>query len=431
MNKTFYSYSFGCRVNQAELEKFNRDLINTGFEYDETSPSIYIINTCAVTEKAEKEVKKLMRQIKKNIPTTKIIITGCAATKWKKENKKIGGCDLLIENREKDHIVDLILRNMFVHPGSGFTLPPKDTSYFLNSKYLNSKRSILKIQDGCNRFCTYCIVPHLRGSPTSINLCTIVHEIKEIEKDINEVILTAVNTEAYGLDNSETLIDLIDKILKKTNIKRVSFGSINPWSINHEFIQYYRTIHGDNRFVDYFHIPIQSASDKILNLMRRDYTRADLKEKFNSLYKINPFILFGTDVICGFLEETDRDFEDTYNFLKDSPIAKFHVFRFSLRPNTKAYFLSKTLKEPTDSTKIARSKALIELGNKKYSQFQYKLIGNTFKAMFINECKNGFQPALLQNQMPILVQTPKDLLYEIKNVKILELRKEILIGEVV
>lgn len=429
---TFASFSFGCRVNQAEKEEIDRQLLSLGFRYDENNPSIYIINTCAVTQKAEREVRQFINQIRKKFPKTKIIITGCAATKWINEGIKFTFVDFLIDNVNKEYITELIkIKANFPFKGVPLQIargPLKNA--LATNKYLASKRLLLKIQDGCQRFCSYCIVPYLRGTPKSKKIKEIVTRIKSVEKEIKEVILAAVNTEAYGLDTGEPFTDLIRTILYKTKIARLSFGSINPWSINKEFINLYKKLANDQRLIDYFHVPLQSGSNKILKLMNRGYTREEFAEKLNTLVSPNPLAFIGTDVIVGFLNETDDDFEDTYNFLSDSPISKFHIFRFSRREKTAAFYMAKRLKEPSEEIKKKRAKILAELGRKKYHQFLERHIGKTFPALFLDKREENYQEALLANQIPALIKTEKNLTGEIKQVKIKRIKGGKLLGKI-
>ncbi len=487
-------FSFGCRVNQAEMQNIGSQLTKLGYQYSENKPDFVIINTCAVTKKAEKEARQFIYQTRKKFPKAKIIATGCGVTKWLKDKKlairkpsntqdklALGTRKniekllsekkniILIRNMDKDKIVSLISAKYKRQSA-------KQKHKSLSDKYLSSKRMLVKIQDGCNRFCTYCIVPYLRGKPASKSIKYLVSSIKKNEKKIKEVILTAINTQAYGIDTGENFIDLIRAILEQTNIKRVSFGSINPWSINKEFITFYKKQITDNkqqltdnlhehsgkkqktenkkqkannsdnhfkpatcnlkpatcnRLVHYFHIPLQSGSDKILKLMNRGYTRTEFLKKINAIQKINPMALIATDVIVGFLDESEKDFADTYNFLKNSPISKFHVFRYSSREGTAAYFMSKKLKEPPEEVKKKRAQVLIELGRKKYARFLGKHIGKIFPALFLDKKNNGLQVGLLDNQIPIMVKTSRNLKGTIKFVKAEKVQKYQLLGKLI
>jgi len=438
--QTFASFSFGCRVNRAEKEELDRQLLVLGFQYSEKDPSLYIINTCAVTAKAEREVRQFIYQTKRKFPKTKIIITGCAATKWINEGKKFPEVFRAIDNTNKEFIAQLIAGpapstssgQALVHPerkSKGSRHPQSSPILSLKDKFINSGRLFLKIQDGCQRFCTYCIVPYLRGEPKSERIKDLVTIIKNNEKEFKEIILTAINTEAYGFDTEESFLDLIRAILRQTKIARLSFGSINPGSISKDFLRFLEKKSLERRIIKYFHIPLQSGSNKILNLMKRGYTREEFLEKLNQLHQINPMAFLATDIIVGFLDENDRDFEETYNFLRGSPISKFHVFRFSKREKTAAFYMAKRLKEPTAAEKIRRAKTLSELSKRKYQAFLVKHLGKTFPALFLEKKIEGYQEALLDNQIPAFIKTSKNLVGEIKTIKIKKMNSDKLFGE--
>lgn len=453
MVSTFFSYSFGCRVNEAEKEEIDRQMLKAGFQYSSQNPLIYIINTCSVTHKAEREARQHIYQIKRKFPASKIIVTGCSATYWKKNNLVSDlPVDEIFDNLQKEYLVTLLLNRLSKQPNSN--LSGLNSGKIVN-KFIDSGRLLVKIQDGCQRFCSFCIVPYLRGKPKSEKIKEIVKKIyslssraersdlnhKEIASsprvlgaprndNVSEVILTAINTEAFGHDTGETFIDLAQSVIDKTRVPRISFGSIHPWSINKEFFTFYQSVLPKKRLVDFFHIPLQSGSNKILTLMKRGYTREEMIEKLMSITRLNDFAFIGTDIIVGFLEENDKDYEDTYNFLKESPINKFHVFRFSKRQNTAAYYLSERLYEAPDQVKRERAKKLIELGIKKYQLFLQKHLNKDFTALFLKKRENGFQEALLSNQIPVVIKTNKDNLSEIKNVRITEYKNERLFGTI-
>ena len=436
--KTFYSYSFGCRVNQAEKEALDRQLMNLGYEFDEKNPDMYIINTCSVTNKAEREAKQMVYQVRKNFPETKIVVTGCAATNWVKTRTEVQGVDMLIDNQNKEFMATLIEKRL---KGKDIALDglssAKNTYNSLSSityqdKFLRSKRLIVKIQDGCQRFCTYCIVPYLRGLPKSIPVQTIVDTLNNMEQDYKEVVLTAINTEAYGYDTKkENFLDLLKAVLEQTNARRMSFGSIHPWSFNEDFFKLYEQYAQSKRWVHFFHIPLQSGSNKMLGLMKRNYTREEFVEKLHRLEQMNPFAFIGTDVIVGFLEETDRDFQDTYDFMEKTPINKFHVFRYSVRQHTASSYMGKRLTEPTPEEKKKRAQALGDLGRMKYGRFLEKHVGNTFEALLLVRREGNWQHALLENQIPVKVKTDKDLVGEIRNVKVESIKSGNLLANVI
>jgi threonylcarbamoyladenosine tRNA methylthiotransferase MtaB len=424
MNKTFYSFSFGCRVNEAEKEEFDRQMLKAGFKYSVSNPSIYIINTCSVTHKAEREAKQHIYQVRRKFPASKIVVTGCSATYWKKNDLALNlPVDETFDNLQKDYLVQLLLKRQQQENRQSIKNP--------TSKFLDSGRLLLKIQDGCQRFCSFCVVPYLRGKPKSYSTKNLVSGIQKKEKHIKEVILTAINTEAFGYDTGETFINLIQKIINETRVQRISFGSIHPWSINRDFLKFYEKILPTKRLVNFFHIPIQSGSDKMLRLMKRGYTRDEMMDKLIAIKRINDFAFIGTDVIVGFLDETEKDFEETYSFLDKAPINKFHIFRFSKRQNTAAYYLSKRLYEAPNHVKQARAKKLTELGAKKYQQFLQRHINTTFDGMFLKYKTDSYQKVLLSNQVPVYIKTSKLHCSEIKKIKITEYKNGELFGKIV
>src|SRR3989339_1628228 len=433
---TFYTYSFGCRVNQAEKEVLDSMMQDQGYEINEAKPNVVIINTCAVTHKAEREAKQLIFKLKRENPTGQIVVTGCSATFWKKNSLlKDLPIDLLIDNVNKEFLVKILqkrLSNRATLNLGGYASVGKDKpKKAVFNKYLNSGRALIKIQDGCQRFCSFCIVPYLRGTPKSYKINEIVSQVKQFG-DLKEVIYTAINTEAFGYDTGEKLITLIDQTIEFTKISRISFGSIHPWSINNEFIDYYKNILPLKRLVNFFHVPIQSGSNKILNLMKRGYTREEMMEKLQKLHKINPLALIATDVIVGFLDETDKDFQETYDFLEKSPISKFHVFRFSNRNNTAAYYMAKNIKEPSNGIKMKRARILAKLGKEKYEKFLKKNVGRTSTVLFLNNKFDGYQEALLDNQLQIYIKVIKPIqLTQLYEAKILEYKKGKLFGRII
>jgi len=367
LTSTFMTFSFGCRVNEAEKVALDREFLDMGFAWCEKNPDFYIINSCAVTGKAEREVRQHIYQTRKKFPKTTIIVTGCAATNWIKNNSLIRGADFLTPNSKKQSI-PLIIQKMLPKTKQRVSPLPYqriNTLTQCHDKFLASGRLMVKIQDGCDRFCSYCIVPYLRGKPHSRLAHDIAKEIKQYDEHMREVILTAINTECFGKDTGETLIQLIDLILTKTTIPKISFGSIHPWSITDEFLDYYRSIIATNRFIPFFHIPIQSGSNVILKLMNRGYTKEEILKKLRKIKEINSKAFIGTDIIVGFPGETEKEFNETYEFLQNAPIDKIHVFRFSLRPGTAAEKLLKVYKEPTPKEKHERSKILLELNKQK------------------------------------------------------------------
>ncbi len=428
--ETFASFSFGCRVNQAEIEAMNLRLAEADFKYDEKAPDIYIINTCAVTNKAEREARQKIYQLRRKFPKIYLVVTGCSATHWNKLKRyQTLPVDLFLTNKDKDEAANKLIAlfdrgdhqeaQRIVYSRSNF------------DKMQSSGRALIKIQDGCHRFCSYCIVPYLRGLPKSTPIEKIVSRITSLDSNTKEVILTAINTEAFGQDTGENFTDLLRAVIEKSNIPRISMGSVHPWSVDEKFLDFYKKYASRKRLVNFFHIPLQSGSDKVLELMKRGYKSSEFEEKLARLQKINPQALIATDVIVGFLGENDKEFENTYQFLKKSPISKFHIFRYSKRTGTAADYLSRRIKEPDQSVKIKRAKKLRQLGDKKYNKFINGLVGLSMTALFLGNKKEEHSQALLENQVPIWIKTSKNLNGEIRNVIIESHKNSLLFGKII
>lgn len=397
---TFSTVTFGCRVNEAETEGMTKTLVARGFGVTKKNPDVVIVNSCAVTGKAEREVRQTIYQLRKKHPTASIVVTGCAATRWIRDEEIIAGHIQLVPNEKKRDIADVVCELIK-------TNGEISTGEYSSDKFGGSGRAMVKIQDGCHRFCSYCIVPYLRGKPVSKTIDEICTEIRTMDKEITDVTLAAINTEAFGKDTGETLIHLIDGVLNQTRVSRLSFGSIHPWSITEEFLSYYKTLSQNPRFVRFFHIPIQSGCQTTLTRMNRQYDIGKLGALMEDVKTIAPDTCIGTDVIVGFPGETESEFETTFEFLRQSRIDRFHVFRYSPRPGTAAVKMEKTLGSvPPDISKL-RSERLLVLSRKKFTEFGTSMIGKTGPALILKRRSATHQEALLWNQMLIEIATEK------------------------
>ncbi len=414
---------FGCRVNEAERAQIDLKLVEAGYHIDTHSPQVLIINTCAITGKAEREARQLIAQLKKRHPEAKIVITGCSATYWHQHNSAYAGmADLLIPNTQKPRLIEAIESKW------GFDAPGlKDAENEpLDDKFRYSRRLLVKIQDGCHRFCSYCIVPYLRGQPQSVPIKQIVQYVNSFAPSPSEVILSAINTESFGKDTGESLLDLIAAMKEQTHVPRIGFGSIHPWSLNTDFLQFYKdTLVNEPRFLPFFHVPLQSCSNPVLKYMNRPYKIEDIKESLNAIVMSKPDVFIATDIIVGFLGETDELFEETYRQLVSLPISRIHVFRFSLRPHTAADTLKKTLFEVPENIKKERAHRLIQLSNKKYAAFVKTLIGSASHALAIryDEKQKGTR-LLLHNQVEGFLPNKKVLPGKLLNVTIKSVKRE-------
>lgn len=400
MKKTFQSFVFGCRVNEAERIRFDNELYKAGFRVDLNNPSFSIINTCAITGKAEREAKQLIYSLKKRYPNTQVVITGCSATYWDKHKNNTQIADIVIPNNKKHDLAKLLTEAKVQNSDVNINTDQSP----IGDKFRQSNRLLVKIQDGCHRFCNYCIVPYLRGNPQSQTISDIVKYINSFTPTPSEVILSAINTESFGKDTKETLVTLIKRVLKETDVQRLGFGSIHPWSLTDEFISYYKTeLSHEKRFVHFFHVPLQSGSQTMLDLMRREYSLADILTRLNAIQSIRNDALIATDIIVGYLNETNALFEETRNTLKNSPISRFHVFPFSNRMHTSAYYMKRRMTEPAQTEKKSRSAILRKLSEQKYNQFVTRLHGKEAYALVIAQTVKGLR-VLTHNNIELIVK---------------------------
>lgn len=333
MSKIFLAVNFGCRVNAAETNQWSQLLINQGFVPStiHNPPSTILINTCSITKKGEIESLSKVRILHKKYPQSKIYVTGCANFEKLKNIPNV----LIYNNNQKEDLLNKL--------NSSYTPKIKD-------KFSHTHRFLLKIQSGCNQFCSYCIVPFKRSKLWSLKIDQAIKTVnKAILEGYQEIIITGINIDQYQYNFS----NLIKQILTKTNIKLISFGSIPINCIDQKFINLIKSY--PHRLPRFLHIPIQSGSDKILKLMNRPYVTKNILEKFRNLKSEIKNLKFGTDIIIGFPTETNKDFQDTLNLCKNINFSKIHVFKYSPRPNTKAQIIHDT--NPKISKQILNSRS--------------------------------------------------------------------------
>lgn len=405
---TFKTFTFGCRVNQAESIKIEEDLQKAGFKPagHRQSPDVTIINSCVVTQKAEKEVRQLVHRLRRENSESFFVVCGCAVNFWQKvrfpklpvalrQQKRAKRVSLWIKNEEKEKIAQILKEKL------AFTPILQCIGVKLLDRYQKSSRLIIKIQDGCNKFCSFCIVPYLRGKPKSKKISQITKEVKEAEKSgIKEVTLSGINLGLFGQDTNQRIPDLLSTLLKKTSIPRISFGSIYPEVINDKLIKLYINDwkRGNGRLCRFFHLPLQSGSEKILKLMGRKYGLKKFKSLVERIHEALPEVLISTDVIVGFPGEGEREFGETYKFLKGTSIFKFHVFRFSPREKTLAFKMEKEWGRVEEKVKKERARMLNELGKKKYQDFLTSLVGQKLRILLL-EKKGGIDIGMADNSV--------------------------------
>ena len=415
MNKIVYFITLGCKVNQYETNAMAQKFLDKGYKVIEEEipkesdikPDICIINTCTVTNMSDRKSRQMIRRVKEINPEAIVVAVGCYVQVAKNDIEKIPEIDLVLGNNEKTEIVKYV-ENYINKNTRQIELEDVSKSRnfadFGDVTYTEKTRAVIKIQDGCDRFCTYCIIPYARGRVRSRKPESVISEVKHIaSKGIKEVVITGIHIASYGKDfiDSEDenlknyrLIDLLEEINKVDGIKRIRLGSIEPLLITEEFVQRLEKL---EKICHHFHLSLQSGCDATLKRMNRRYTIEQFKHIVNLLRNTYPDVNLTTDIIVGFPGETEQEFEQTYKFLKEIKFYKMHVFKYSQRKGT----VAATMPNQIDGkVKEKRSKRLIELSDKNELEYNKSYIGKTVEVLFEEE-KDGIYKGHTQNYMVI------------------------------
>ncbi|WP_338812420.1 tRNA (N(6)-L-threonylcarbamoyladenosine(37)-C(2))-methylthiotransferase MtaB [Bernardetia sp. Wsw4-3y2] len=383
-------YTLGCKLNFSETSTIARQFEQRGYqrvEFSET-PDIFVINTCSVTENADKKCKQIVKQAKKTSPNSFVIIIGCYAQLKPQEIATIKGVDAVLGAAEKFRLFEVL--NDFEQKDTVQLCASEisqATDFNTAYSYGDRTRTFLKVQDGCDYNCAFCTIPLARGNSRSDTVENILKAAKEIAAtDVKEIVLTGVNTGDYGLINNErvhTFYELIQELDKVEGIERFRISSIEPNLLSDEIIEF---VAKSKKFVPHFHIPLQSGSDEILRYMRRRYKTSLYTERIEKIKNLMPDACIGVDVIVGFPNESDAHFMETYNFLHSLDISYLHVFTYSERQNTKAADMGNPVPK---SVRAERSKMLHNLSDKKRRQFYESQLGKTKTVLWENEVKEN------------------------------------------
>ena len=424
--KTVAFHTMGCKLNFSETSTISRDFIQQGFKkvnYRDKA-DIYVINTCSVTENADKEARKLVRQAKRRNPDSSVAIIGCYAQLKPDEIANLDGVDMVLGAEEKFNILNHIDKMAMSQDTTVFNSSIKNLKNFKPSYSIGERtRSYLKVQDGCDYTCSFCTIPLARGKSRNADVITTIQKAREIESyGVKEIVLTGVNVGDFGSNGDETFLDLISKLDSLENIERIRISSIEPNLLNEEIIEFCCS---SNLFMPHYHIPLQSGSNKLLKAMRRRYDREHYRHKVNLIKSLDPSACIGADVIVGFPGETDDDFLDTYNFIKDLDLAYLHVFSYSERENTDA----KNYENSVPKTKRAeRSKVLRNLSKKKRQNFQEEYLNRARDVLF-ESIKGGYAFGYSDNYIQVKVPESPELINSIHSVNLKKVNGEVVLGE--
>lgn len=416
-------YTLGCKLNFSETSTIGRAFEDAGYakvKFDDT-PDIFVINTCSVTENADKKCKQLVKKAMKVNPDGFVAVIGCFAQLKPTEIASIPGVDIVLGANEKFNIIEHIesldkLEDTIVENES-----IKKTKEFVPAFSLGDRtRSFLKVQDGCDYFCTFCTIPLARGKSRNATIEETVTEASKIaETEVKEVVITGVNIGDFGQGSEENFYQLTIALDQIEGIDRFRISSIEPNLLSDEIIDY--TLTKSKRFVPHFHIPLQSGSNKLLKAMRRKYERELFADRIKSIKAKNPETCIGVDVIVGFPGETDEDFMETMDFLKDLDISYLHVFTYSERANTTAVKLGDPV--PMNIRK-QRSKQLHILSDKKKRAFYETNVGKTGTVLFEQEENHGVMHGFTENYVKVKVPYNADLANTFQQVKMEEIDRD-------
>ncbi len=414
--KTVALYTLGCKLNFSETSTIARQLNELGF--DRVSPStpadMYVINTCSVTEHAEKKCRQAIRKFVKLSPNAFIAVVGCYAQLNPDEIGKIEGVDLIMGASEKGSL-PLHINNATKKPQVKIYSCDIDviSDFFPAYSSGDRTRSFLKVQDGCDYHCTYCTIPLARGKSRNISIAKIIEQAEQIAAEgIKEVIVTGVNTGDFGRTTNESFIDLLKELEKVNGIERFRVSSIEPNLITDSVIDF---MAHSNKFLPHFHIPLQSGSDNVLKLMKRRYNTSLFAEKISLIKQAMPHAFIGIDVIVGFPGETDSDFSTTYNLLKNLKPSFLHIFPYSERPNTPAIDYPNKVPSKTITNRAAQ---LNSLSNELHLNFYKQHIGYTDAVLFETTKKNGQMNGYTRNYIRVEYPYAKNLVGSISKIEI-------------
>ena len=410
-------YTLGCKLNYSETSTLGRMMEQRGYRRVDfqQGADIYIINTCSVTDNADKKCRKVVREARKHAPHAYVCIVGCYAQLKPKEIAGIPGVDAVLGAAEKFRLLDLLDGFVKKDQPQVFASEVAEARTFHPSHSIHDRtRTFLKVQDGCNYHCTFCTIPLARGKSRSDSVANILTSARQLAvTDVKEVVLTGVNIGDFGIEaarRTSRFSDLVRQLDQVTGIERFRISSIEPNLLSNEIIE---AVAQSQRFVPHFHIPLQSGSNKILRLMRRRYLRELYVDRVQKIKQLMPYGCIGVDVIVGFPGETDEDFRETYQFLNELPVSYLHVFTYSERANTPAA-------EMPDAVPLRvrreRSTMLRTLSEKKRRQFYQENVGRTATVLFEDDMEDGYMHGFTENYVRVAARYDPLLINELKEV---------------
>jgi len=393
----------GCKLNQAESQLFARQFARAGYRLvaADNGADVYILNTCTVTHVADGKCRRLLNQARRRNPDALVVAVGCYVERARQDLARLDGVDLVLDNSQKTNLVSLLEE-------SGYLSRPSAAAASANANFRT--RAFVKVQDGCNNFCSFCIVPLVRGRERSLPVDQVLAEVKQRVADGNrEVVLTGTEIGSYN-HKGVGLSGLLGRILKETGVARLRLSSLQPQEISPELLELWQ----DERLCRHFHLSLQSGSDAVLGRMGRRYSAADYQRAVELIREAVPGVALTTDVIVGFPGETEAEFEESYNFAKQMRFARIHVFPYSPRPGTKAEAVPGKVE---DGVKRERSRKMLALGRASVRNFRKRFLGKTVMVLWEKETC-GVWSGLTDNYIRVFTKSDEDLTNKLVPVKL-------------
>lgn len=425
-------YTLGCKVNQYESQAMSEMLKKNGYEIvdSKSDADIYIVNSCTVTSSADQKTRQTVRHFKRNHPESIVVLTGCMPQAYPDDAKKLVEADIVTGNKSNSRLIELLdTYSKFGKRVVDISLHKKGDEFSVTpiTSFDERTRAYIKIQDGCNRFCSYCIIPTSRGRVRSKPLDELKHELSSLASNgYSEVVLVGINLSSYGIDNAHTFPEAVKIANDTPGIKRVRLGSLEPDHLTDKVID---ELAKCEKLCPQFHISLQSGCDNTLKAMNRHYTASEYENLCKKLRSTFSDCTLTTDVMVGFAGESESDFEESLNFVRKIGFEKVHVFPYSVRTGTKAEKMSGHLPK---CVKDERCRVMLDEAEKIRRAFFASQVGKTVSVLFESKTSNGFVCGHTANYTPIKIKSPHELCGEIRDVKITSIAEDdFCIGELI
>lgn len=431
MKNTYNIITLGCKVNQYESEAVEEIFKARGFERKENNADVYVINTCTVTNMSDRKSRQMISRARNDNPDAIIAVMGCYSQVKPEDVAKIEGVDIILGSRNKEEVVDLCEDMLQNKEAIDQVISVSEEKTFEDLEISNQTemtRAYMKIQDGCNMYCSYCLIPYARGNVVSRPMDSIVKEAERLAKnDFKEIVLTGIHVASYGKDfkDGTSLIDVIENVAKVEGIERIRLSSMEPRHITSDFLE---RMKATKKACDHFHLSLQSGSDDVLKSMNRKYDTKVFKEKIDLIRQVFPNAGLTTDIIVGFPGESDENHKETMDFVKEIKFAKTHLFKYSKRDGTKAAAMKGQV---NGNIKKDRLKDLEAIEKTNREEFLQKQVGKTLSVLFEEKSDmEGFKSGYSTNYLRVNVENPSLPTNEIYDVKITGIINDELIGEI-